>query len=406
MSTEIRGQIFTPATILARGRTVFNENNIPSSLYQTRIERIQQHLRTKRVNALVVAGEAFDQGSYAYITGNLEALWRPCKTNYAVVPSKGDPIMFTSGGQRELSFLNTQTWITDIRTARQAILDVIDGIKSFAGRPTRVGLVGLGPSKRAEAYRALQSQLSGVKFIHLDAFLERLRRVKDDREIAQVRRACHALDLEHETLLANLKAGVKDYEAEAKADRMARLEGARDAKSLWAAGPEGRPVLIPSRERVFTKGDNIAWFATVEYGGYWAEIGRDFSVGEPSEALAKMHNATVGVLERCIGKIKPGINVSKLYREIQSGLEASGYAANVQKDYGFGHAIGLDRAEKPFVDSSTKDVTQDGMVFSLRVPLYREKVGSVLVGDTVRVTEDGSESLTKANRELAVIALS
>jgi hypothetical protein len=265
MSTEMTGQIFIPGTILARGRTVFNETNIPSSTYQARIERIQQHLRTKRVNALVVAGEAFDQGSYAYITGNLETLWRPRKTNYTVVPSKGDPIMFTSGGQRELSFLKTQTWITDIRTARQGILDVADGIKSFAAKPTRVGLVGLGQSKRAEAYRALQSQLSGVKFVPLDAFLEKLRRVKDDMEIAQVRRACRALDLEHETLLRNLNAGIKDHEAEAKADRMARLEGARDAKSLWAAGPEGHPVLIPSRERAFTKGDNIAWFATSQW---------------------------------------------------------------------------------------------------------------------------------------------
>jgi len=388
---------------MARGREVFDETNMPRSEYKARVSKIQQQLKKKRVGALIVGGEAFDQGSYAYVTGYLAHVWWPGRTNYAVVPSNSDPIMIASAGPRDLPFLKTQTWIENIRSAKNLIVEAANVVKSLSPKPTKVGLAWLGPSKKADDYRMLQSQLSHVKFVEMNETIENLRKIKTENEVSQVRRACRALDLEHETLLRNLMVGVKEYEAEARADRMARLEGARDLRMLWSAGPEGHSILIPSRERAFANGDNISWFGTVEYAGYWAEIGRVFSLGEPSPALAKMYNAARTALERGISTLRPGVKVSKVHNEMQRALRASGYEADIQTDYGFGHEIGLDSAEKPFIDSSTNDVIQSGMVFSLRVPLYHVKDGSVLLGDTLVVIESGSESLTKASRDLAII---
>lgn len=376
---------------------------MPLSEYKARVAKIQEHLKKKKVGALIVGGEAFDQGSYAYVTGYLATVWWPGRTNYVVVPSNSDPIMLASAGPRDLPFLKTQTWITNIRPAQSLIIEAANVIKSFRPRLTKVGLAWLSSSKKADDYRTLQSQLTGVKLIQMDDALENLRKIKTENEVIQVRRACRALDLEHETLLRNLRAGVKEYEADAKADRMGRLEGVRDLRQLWSAGPEGHPVLIPSRDRAFAEGDKIAWFSTVEYSGYWAEIGRMFSLGEPSEGLTKMYGAAAAALDKGIVTMKPGVKVSKVYAEMQRALKASGHATDIQVNYGFGHEIGLDSAEKPFVNSSTTETIHSGMIFSLRVPLYRAKDGFVLLGDTILVTKDGNESLTKANRDLAII---
>ena len=397
------GVIRTPSTLLIRGRAVFTESDIHTSEYEKRIAKIQKLIKAQKIGALIVGGEAFDQASYTYVTGYLATVWWPGRTNYVVIPQNQGPIMIASAGPRDLPFLKTQTWIQNIRPAKNLITEAANVTKSLSPRVKKIGLAWISQSKKADDYRTLRSNLPNLKFVQMNDRLEDLRKIKSENEISLVRKACRALDLEHETLLRNLKPGITECEVEAKADRMARLEGARDLRMLWSIGHEGHPILIPSRERELSKEDHVSWFGAVEYAGYWAEVGRVFSLGEPTPALANMHNAANVALEIGVKTIKPGVKLSKVHDEIQRSLKASSYDGSIQTDYGFGHAIGLDRAEKPFITHASNELIKSGMIFSLRIPLHKSREASVLIGDTILVTEDGNERLTRSSQDLVTI---
>ncbi len=184
---------------------------------------------------------------------------------------------------------------------------------------------------------------------------------------------------------------------------MARLDGARDVRMLWATGPEGPGVLMPVSERAFADGDQITVHFTNEFGGYWAEMGRVFSLGEPSKEFMMLYDAALKAFNQGLLALKRGNKASVVSKEIRQALRLAGYEGNIQGDYGLGHAIGLDDAEPPFINDYTQKKVKEGMVFSLRVPLQRSEVGSVLIGDTVAVTKHGAISLTNSPRELNVL---
>jgi Xaa-Pro aminopeptidase len=395
------GRIYTPNTILVRGRTIVDESEMPTSYYEERVEKAKHYMRKVGIDVLILAGTVSEKGNYSYFARTLPTIGSS-PDSYVLIQMRGGPIGFKIGMGREFAFYKRTTWIRDTRSAA-GVRDVIDALKSLKPRPRKIGTLGIAPDKHPTIFSIMQSELKGARFLAQERFIGRMREVKDDREISMLRRACRSIDLEYETLSCTICKGLKEYEAQAKSDRMARLDGARDVRMLWATGPESSGVLMPASERAFVDGDQITVHFANEFGGYWAEMGRVFSLGKPSEEFVMMHDAALKAFNQGLIAVKPGTKASRICKEIRKALRVSGYEENIQEDYGFGHAIGLDEAEPPFIEAYTEDRVKEGMVFSLRVPLYRSEVGSVLIGDTITVTEHGAISLTNSPPELNVL---
>jgi Xaa-Pro aminopeptidase len=64
-----------------------------------------------------------------------------------------------------------------------------------------------------------------------------------------------------------------------------------------------------------------------------------------------------------------------------------------------GHGLGL-FVDGPHVLEDVKQVLAPGMTLIVHPNTYHPEVGYIVLGDTVRVTEDGCRVLTKTPREL------
>ncbi len=60
-----------------------------------------------------------------------------------------------------------------------------------------------------------------------------------------------------------------------------------------------------------------------------------------------------------------------------------------------GHGIGLGNHEGPYVAEGDKTILQENMVVSIEPGIYIEGIGGFRHSDTVRITKDGYQILTK-----------
>jgi len=380
---------------------VFDETRIPRGLYKERLKKVKEHMREKRLDALIIAGQAHCCENLTYVTGLLLGLWRgPGGAGYCLITADQEPVLLNVCASREIPFYKALTWVSDIRVSPGGVLAVANIIK---GQPSvkKVGLVGISPLVNSGDYVLLKKELGHIEFTDETLFFENMRKTKDEREFDAIRLACKAIDVECETLSRTIEAGVVIRKAEAEADRIARLEGARDVRMLWATQEMG--ALTLSSERICKAGDIIACYFATEVLGYWAEAGRVFTIGKPSDEYMRMYSAGLKALAAGENAIRAGSLAPSVYKRMIDELKSSGYEENFVAEYGFGHGIGLSIAEKPSIEENANVTFEENMAISIRVPIQKRGVGFVLIGETVKVLKDGVEKLSKYPTEITML---
>lgn len=105
-----------------------------------------------------------------------------------------------------------------------------------------------------------------------------------------------------------------------------------------------------------------------------------------------------------------------MYRVAQQAIERNGLQKNKLPQEPFGHGLGLELHEPPYVIAESDVVLEPGMVLAIKPCLYDDQVlrsfleaytpggeGVFFVEDNVLITEDGSENLTPISRELNIV---
>jgi Xaa-Pro aminopeptidase len=241
-----------------------------------------------------------------------------------------------------------------------------------------------------------------------DLFAER-RRVKNERELAGVRRAQRAAEAGMAVAAGllrgwngkpltseRLKAAIAEtfIEHGCTSDELIVSHGAQAAIGHHGGAGEiqpGEPIVID------------IWPRDPESGCY-ADMTRTFVLGEPSDELVEWHRLVLEALERGIAGSRPGARGRALYDTTCDIFEAAGFPTQRTKDpdkpleegffHGLGHGVGLEVHEAPSMGLVSTDTLVPGDVVTVEPGLYRPGFGGVRLEDLVLVTEDGPENLT------------
>lgn len=99
--------------------------------------------------------------------------------------------------------------------------------------------------------------------------------------------------------------------------------------------------------------------------------------------------------------IKPGVKLSEIHKTIEEVVRSAGYSGYTRSM--FGHSIGLECEEQPFISASCDAVFEPNMVFCVEVSWYQPGWVGMNAEDMVLVTEDGCEELSTMPKELYVV---
>ena len=134
-------------------------------------------------------------------------------------------------------------------------------------------------------------------------------------------------------------------------------------------------------------------------GGYFTQLVRTFSLGQPSPEVREGFAACLAAQEAGIEQLQPGAQAGQVYDAIVTSLARSGFAMGLHP----GHSQGLDIFEKPVIGPGDTTQLQPGMVIILHPHLLLPTSGGIWLGDTFLVTEAGACRLNQVPRELAIV---
>jgi Xaa-Pro aminopeptidase len=136
--------------------------------------------------------------------------------------------------------------------------------------------------------------------------------------------------------------------------------------------------------------------------GYWGDMTRTYLKGKASDAQRRLVRTVKKAHKLAIDMIKPGVTGGKVHDAVQSFFDKEGYETArdcIQPKgffHGLGHGVGLEIHEEPFMRSGSTWKFRQGMVVTVEPGLYYHGLGGCRIEDTVHVTPDGCELLSRA----------
>lgn len=236
--------------------------------------------------------------------------------------------------------------------------------------------------------------------------VERLRLVKDQHELATMRRAARALSDVSRQLGSMIAIGRTEREVAHDVDRAIERAGfERPAfETIVASGantayPHARPT-----DRRLAPGDLVLLDFGGVLDGYCVDLTRMAGIGRIGSAASALLTAVSEAHDAAVRTVRAGVLASDVDRAARQVIESHGLGQAFL--HGTGHGLGLDVHEAPRLaraESGVRDVLAAGMVCTIEPGAYVAGVGGVRLEDDLLVTTDGCELLTEASRELIVI---
>ena len=237
-----------------------------------------------------------------------------------------------------------------------------------------------------------------------DEILE-MRSIKDESEIAAIRKAQSITDASFLEILDFIKAGKTEKEIAAYLEYCMRRLGADGLAfdTIAASGPNSAKPHAEPGDRPLQQGD----FFTMDYGAYWggycSDMTRTVAIGEPTDEMRKVYDTVLAAQLLGIEKAVEGASC----RAVDAAARDLIYNAGYEGCFGhsLGHSVGIEIHEMPgFSPSIAPETTcRQGMVITVEPGIYLEGRFGVRIEDMVWFAPDGTKDLTNSPKELIIL---
>jgi Xaa-Pro aminopeptidase len=264
------------------------------------------------------------------------------------------------------------------------------------------GPLAAGDRMWAAHLLGLQRVLPRTSFAPASPVLGRLRAIKDEDELAALRRAGRAADETFRQICGEQFQGRREEEVAADlAELLVRNGHARADFTIVASGPNAAsPHHEPGGRTILPK-DVVVMDFGGDLGGYFSDTTRTVVVGEEPGGFGEVYEVVLEAQRAATDAVAPGVEAQDIDRTARGVIEAAGYGDRFI--HRTGHGIGLEVHEPPYMVEGDATRLAPGMTFSIEPGIYLEGRFGIRIEDIVAVTVDGVERLNRSTRDLQVV---
>jgi Xaa-Pro aminopeptidase len=306
----------------------------------------------------------------------------------AIVPRVGESELVAIA--LEGPVVRTQSRLDAVRLYEEF---VEDPVLVFAGSLRELGLadgiVGVEETHLSHAdYGKLAAALPDARLVRADELFEELRMVKTPSEIDAIRDIGGAAERIAGEVCERFGAGTTEREiANFVAERYAEAGGDGLTMLVVGSGPRSAAVNAPPTGRMLERGDVLRLDIIGTKGRYHSDVCRTFVAGKPTAEQQRVYDLLLGVHERCLAALRPGVPTSDVYALYRSAMDEAGLPP-----YHFvGHGLGITLHEDPFVNELSSIPLEEGMVLCIEPLTLLEGRFGMQLEDEVLITADGYE---------------
>ncbi len=248
-------------------------------------------------------------------------------------------------------------------------------------------------SQHLKILEALKKDNLEVDLIAVEKLVESIRLIKDEEEIAAIKKALSISEEVFNKISEAVLPGMTEKEAAWLLEKGLRENGAEALAFpvICASGfNSAMPHAIPGN-RQCAEGEPILFDWGAKLDGYCSDISRTILLGKPDETFIKVYSAVLEAQQKAIAAIKPGANAKDVDAVARRHIEKMGFKGRF--GHGLGHGVGLAVHEFPTVSPLSDKILAQQMVFTVEPGIYIPGWGGVRIENMVVVREAGAEVL-------------
>lgn len=354
---------------------------------------VREKMTEAGLDILLISGVRF-VGSMGYLR-YLSNWAEPFAGETLILPLEGNPVFFARTGER--AFL-VKELLGGMETISGSTANIVaDYLKTLGTE--KIGLCGLS-TMFADYYVRLQSGLPGIELKDYSHLVDEVRMIKSEEELNWVRRSARLGDAALQLFSSLVEENREEAEVFLEIEHLVKRMGAENTYFMMAADPKPVAKFMDLAYDRYEKGDLIFFNAEIAGpGGYYTQLVRTLSLGEPDDEAKKVADACIKVLDRVEETMRPGIGAKEVYRTIASTVKETGYETGLHP----GHSQGLDIFERPLINNTEEADLKENMVIVIHPHILLPRGGGIFMGDTFVITSNGCERLHKSKREFMIL---
>ena len=238
-------------------------------------------------------------------------------------------------------------------------------------------------------------------FQETEKIIEKQRMIKDDEEIAYLKKACEITDKCFEHLLNFIKIGKTEKEIAFEIEKFFKINGAEGNafEPIVASGKNSsKPHAVPTDKKI-NAGEPITIDMGCTYKGYCSDMTRTIFVDHVPEDIKAIYDLVLKNQIQTLKELKEGVNIKLISKMVENDFRLHGY----DLVHALGHGVGLDIHEVPVISTKNDSILKDKMVITDEPGIYIPEKFGVRIEDTVLINKAGCIPLTKSNKDYVVI---
>jgi len=344
----------------------------------------------KRIDALKQRALEENAGFLVFSNANLTYLTGFSGASALLIPKNGESRVYVYG----VNYAHAKAALTGVtvelvKRGEKLMSKIAEHAKAHAIGKLAVDALNF------ESWRALSQSLGSEEMLDVgNNFVRDLRRVKDENEVALMRKAAELTSEGMRVAREVVAAGMKEYDVAAEIEYAMRKQGSSGtafetivASGVCSAFPHGG-----CSDRKIREGYLVVVDVGATYKFYRSDMTRTFVAGKPSEKQKKIYQIVKTAQEKAVEAVKPNVKAKDVDGIARKIIEEAGYGDHFV--HGLGHGVGLDVHEPPTLSPDSEDTLVVGNVVTIEPGIYLVGYGGVRIEDTVLVQRNGAEKLT------------
>ncbi len=396
-----------------------SETFITASEIRNRIEKLQERLRAREIEAALILQNA----DLYYFAGSIQQ-------GQLYVPAEGEPLLMV---RKSFDRAVSESPIEKILPLKSPRMTPEILKENGAPLPRTIGMeLDVLP---ANLYFSFGKIFPKAEIKDISHEIRSIRAVKSAFELDCIREAAKRSDQLSDSVRDMIREGMTELElaglVEAKARAMGHqgivrmrlwgselfyghlMAGPGAAVPSFLASPTGGVGASPAvaqgaSHQPIRRNEPILVDYTFAYNGYISDHTRIFVIGELPDDLVKGFEAMLQVQERVKAEAKASVSAGTVYeiacqRAEELGVSEHFMGTGKERIRFVGHGVGLELDEYPFLAKGQGMILATDMVIALEPKLIIPGKGVVGIENTHRVTQIGLEQLTHFKEEIIVV---
>ncbi|MDO5078313.1 aminopeptidase P family protein [Streptococcus minor] len=286
------------------------------------------------------------------------------------------------------------------------ILDNRDALGEIAKviADDKLATIGFDSQVTYGFYQQLSQNFADYELKSLTGFVEKLRMIKDDSEIATIRHACSISDKAFIDVLDFIKPGqTTELQVANFLDFRMREYGASGVsfETIAASGYRSAMPHGVASDKVIETGESLTLDFGCYYNHYVSDMTRTVHIGQVTDQEREIYDVVLRANQALIEKAKAGLSFADFDGIPRSVIAEAGYGPHFT--HSIGHGMGLDVHEIPYFGPASTGQLEVGMVVTDEPGIYLDNQYGLRIEDDLLITETGCEVLTLAPKELIVL---